>query len=139
MTDVNEVPVVSLDVPSRKEIEEKEKSFELGDTYRDHWRELERRRMAFEQASDDYESYKKRFKEILEAQKADVVTLDGRTVATHAVSGAFNVAKFKLDNPGMAKNYTFLRESEVFDKERFAKDSPEIYQAYRVRTLRFVA
>lgn len=120
--------------PTAQEAVEAAKSFDLAD-YRENWEELTILKREYDLAKARYELYLKRLK--AKAGNADQLVLDGQVVATHAISGAFNVAKFRQEQPARYDAYTKQELVEVFDFEEFAKHHPNVVNEYRARSLRF--
>lgn len=121
---------------SPQEIQAACKQFDLG-PFREHFDELRLLKLEADTAAKRYELYRNRLKARI--GQADELILDGQLVATHAISGAFNKSRFEKEQPAIFEDYLVIREVQVFDEERFAKDHPHLYEsdAYRARSLRF--
>lgn len=118
------------------EIQEAAVTFDLS-PYREEFYSFQEDKVKYEHAKKLWEIRRDRFKNM--AGKANQFVLDNIVVATHAISGAFNKAKFAKEQPHLYDKYLVKVEMEVFDEEAFAKDHPTLYHGdeYRARALRF--
>jgi hypothetical protein len=125
------------DLPrSAQEIQAEKVQFDLG-PFRDNFYEAQNLKIEFESAKKKWELYRDRLK--ARAGSATELVLDGVVVATHAISGAFNVAKLRKEQPHIHDQYLVDVTVKVFDEEAFAKDHPHLYNGdeFRARALRF--
>lgn len=121
---------------STREIQAAARQFDLA-PYRENFEELKLLKLRMETAKKEYELYRDRLK--ARVGDADELILDGQVVATHAISGAFNKAKFAKEQAHLFEQYLVEVPTLVFDEERFAKVHPHLYEGddYRARSLRF--
>lgn len=121
---------------STREIQAAARQFDLA-PYRENFEELKLLKLRMETAKKEYELYRDRLK--ARVGDADELVLDGQVVATHAISGAFNKAKFAKEQAHLFEQYLVEVPTMVFDEERFAEVHPHLYEGddYRARSLRF--
>lgn len=125
------------DLPrSSKEILDEKDVFDLT-PYRQNFEEAQVFKLEFETAKKKWELYRDRLK--AKAGKASQLVIDGIVVATHAISGPFNVSRFAKEQPHLYEQYLVEVTTLVFDEEAFAKVHPSLYEGddYRARSLRF--
>lgn len=105
--------------------------------FRENFQEAQVLKIEFESAKKKWELYRDRLK--ARAGKASQLVLDGIVVATHAISGPFNKARFAKEQPHIYEQYLVEVTVLMFDEEAFAKDHPALYEGdeYRSRSLRF--
>lgn len=121
---------------SNREIQAAARQFDLT-PFRENFEELKLLKLEMETAKKKYELYRDRLK--ARVGDADELVLDGQVVATHAISGAFNKAKFAKEQPHLFEQYLVEVPTLVFDEERFAETHPQLHLGddYRARSLRF--
>lgn len=122
---------------STKEIEKEEVTFDITGSLAEHWEHLESLRLKKIELDKEFEAYKGRFKEIFEAAGADRITLNGKQVATHAVSGALNEARLKREAPHVWRAYSVEVTERKLDKKALAETDPQTYENFRSRSLLF--
>ena len=118
------------------EIREELVTFDLA-PYREEFYSFQEDKVKYEAAKRLWEIRRDRFKAM--AGRANQFVLDGIVVATHAISGAFNKAKFAKDQPHIYEQFLVKVEVEIFDEEGFAAAHAKLYYGvdYRARALRF--
>lgn len=118
------------------EIREELVTFDLA-PYREEFYSFQEDKVKYESVKRLWEMRRDRFKAM--AGRANQFVLDGVVVATHAISGAFNKAKFAKEQPHIYEQFLVKVEVEVFDEEAFAAAHPNLYHGdeYRARSLRF--
>lgn len=65
---------------------------------------------------------------------ADEFYMGGQKVAT-VVPGQLNLKKLMAEQPELVAECTELQTTQVFNKVRFAKEYPEIFEKYRAQRL----
>lgn len=121
---------------SPQEIREDLITFDLA-PYREEFYSFQEDKVKYEAAKRLWEIRRDRFKAM--AGKANQFVLDGIVVATHAISGAFNKAKFAKEQPHIYEQFLVEVTIQVFDEDAFAAAHPNLYYGddYRARALRF--
>lgn len=121
---------------SPREIQEQNRQFDLN-PFRERFYQIQNEKAEYEQAKARWERSRNRLK--ASVGQADELVLDGVVVATHAISGGFNSAKLRDEQPDIYQDYLVEVTTQVFDEDRFAKDHPGLYASdvYRARALRF--
>lgn len=61
---------------------------------------------------------------------ADVGLINGREVLKKTVSKQFAWSRFASENPDIAKEYTIPKLVDEIDKDRLAKELPDLYARY---------
>lgn len=118
-----------------KEIQEETVTFDLT-PYADRFHEMIKEKIEFEAKKRIWETSRDRFKAM--AGRANQFMLNGVAVATHAISGPFNKSKFAKEQPHIYEQFLVEVTVKVFDEESFAAAHPHLYNGdeYRARSLR---
>lgn len=121
---------------SPQEIQASSKQFDLS-PFRERFYQIQNEKAEYEVAKAKWERSRNRLK--ASVGQADELVLDGVVVATHAISGGFNAARLRDEQPDIYNDYLVEQTVQVFDEERFAKDHPGLYASdvFRARALRF--
>ena len=119
-----------------QEIQEETVTFDLT-PYADRFYEMQAEKVKFEASKRIWETSRDRFKSM--AGKANQFMLNGVVVATHAISGPFNKSKFAKEQPHIYEQFLVEVTTLVFDEDAFAAAHPHLYYGddYRARSLRF--
>lgn len=119
-----------------KEIQEEAVTFDLT-PYAERFYEMQNEKVTFEAAKRIWEASRDRFKAM--AGNANQFMLNGIVVATHAVSGPFNKSRFAKEQPHIYEQFLVEVTVQVFDEDAFAAAHPNLYNSdeYRARSLRF--
>jgi hypothetical protein len=94
------------------------------------WAEFKR----LHEAARKLKVWKARFKDLF--GDADVITINGEIVATHALGGAVNQAQLRADHPELFDQFTTIKQVREFDSALFEQAHPELANQYRSRSLR---
>lgn len=116
--------------PAHKDIEFNIKSLQL------HFGEF----MRHHAVARDSTSWTKTFKSLVPGVVGDasLLVMGDVPVATFRRNGQLAEEKLKKEQPQIIAKYTTMRWVPVFDRERFAKEEPDLYRAYRARPFRLV-
>jgi len=119
-----------------KEIQEAAISFDLT-AYKQEFYSFQEDKVRYEAAKKLFEIRRDRFKAM--AGNADQFVIDGVVVATHAISGPFNVSRFAKEQPHLYEQFLVPVTQMVFDQDAFEAAHPHLFHGddYRARSLRF--
>lgn len=119
-----------------KEIQEETVTFDLT-PYAEQFYDMQQDKVKYESYKRIWETRRDRFKTM--AGKANQFMLNGVVVATHAISGPFNKSKFAKEQPHIYEQFLVEVTTLVFDEDAFAAAHPNLYYGddYRARSLRF--
>lgn len=132
------IEALNAELPkSAQELAKEEVTFDISGTLAEHWERLEELRLRKIELDKEFEAYKGRFKEIFEAAGADRITLNGKQVATHAVSGALNEARLKREAPHIWRAYSVEVTERKLDRKALQETDPQTYENFRSRSLLF--
>ena len=132
------IEALNAELPkSAQELAKEEVTFDITGSLAEHWEHLEALRLKKIDLDKEFDAYKGRFKQIFEAANADRITLNGKQVATHAVSGALNEARLKKEAPHVWRAYSEEYTERKLNKKALQETDPQTYESFRSRSLLF--
>jgi len=123
--------------PSSIELANQARTYDIPADLEEHWERMEELRQKFITAKEEFETYKERWKEILDKAEADRVTFRGQQVATHSVSGALNESRLKRELPHVWMAYSREVVERKLDRDKLKELDPQTYENFRPRSLVF--